>query len=182
MPGRPGGLKRTPTFLGKSESDREPVQPCRDHHRNSLAPVPYLEEERLLLEIGAQGMRPRQMAMPTLLTVTLTEEQCKYLGAMFQERLESHEIREKSGYPQDEEGARFASELLEAFLRASPEDRNIQEDRHTQHNDDDDTMSGMPGIENGQPAQHSGPQGPQSWHLGMRETPMTEGSRRMLRR
>lgn len=123
-------------------------------------------------------MRPQQMAMPTLFTVTLTEEQCKYLGAMFQERLESDEIREKSGYPQDEEGARLASELVEACLRASPEDRHIQEARHTQHNDDDETMSGMPGIENGQPTGQSGPQGPQSWHSGMRETPMTEGSRR----
>jgi hypothetical protein len=127
-------------------------------------------------------MRPRQRTMSKLLTVTLTEEQCKYLGVMFQERLESHEIREKSGYPQDEEGARLASELLEACLRASPEDRHIQEDRHTPHHDDDDTMSGMPGIENGQPPEHSGPQGPQSWHSGRRETPMTEGSRRTLRR
>ncbi len=121
-------------------------------------------------------MRPRQMATSKLLTVTLTEEQCKYLGAMFQERLESHEIREKSGYPQDEEGARLASELLEACLRASPEDR------HTPHHDDDETMSGMPGIENGQPTEQSGPQGPQSWHSGRRETPMTEGSRRTRRR
>jgi hypothetical protein len=127
-------------------------------------------------------MRPRQMAMSKLLTVTLTEEQCKYLGALFQERLEGHEIREKSGYPQDEEGARVASGLLKAILMASPEDRNIQGDRHTQHNDDDDTVSGIPGIENGQPTEHSGPQGPQSWHSGMREDPMTERSRRTLRR
>lgn len=57
-----------------------------------------------------------------LFTVFLTEEQCRYLVALFMERVESHEIRSMTGYPQDEEGARFAAELWKAFLTASPQD------------------------------------------------------------
>ncbi len=55
-------------------------------------------------------------------TITLTEEQCRYLMALFRERLESHDIREKSGYPQDEQGARLAKELCWAFEGAAPRD------------------------------------------------------------
>ncbi len=64
-------------------------------------------------------MRPERIEIFKSFTVTLTKEQCEYLEAMFRERLESHQIREKTGYPQDEEGARFAMELWRALLNAS---------------------------------------------------------------
>ncbi len=66
-------------------------------------------------------MRQQETAVSRLLTVILTEEQCKHLGALFRERLESHELRKKTGYPQDEEGARLAKELWMAFLSAVPQ-------------------------------------------------------------
>ncbi len=62
------------------------------------------------------------MPMPKLIAVALSAEQCRYLGSMFRERVESHEIRERTGYPQDEEGARLAMELWRAFSCAVPQD------------------------------------------------------------
>jgi len=58
---------------------------------------------------------------PERFMIVLTEEQCEYLASLFLERVETHRIREKTGYPQDEEGARFAEELWMAVLSALPE-------------------------------------------------------------
>ena len=69
-----------------------------------------------------EGVRAEKSATAKLLTVTLTEEQCSRLGAMFRERLESHKVRGSTGYPQDEEGARFALDLWRAFSSASSKD------------------------------------------------------------
>ena len=59
---------------------------------------------------------------PERLMIVLTEEQRKYLASLFLERVETHRIREMTGYPQDEEGARFAEELWMAVLSALPEE------------------------------------------------------------
>ena len=67
-------------------------------------------------------MRQQEISTSKLLTVVLTEEQCQYLGAMFRERVKSDEIREKTGYPQDEKGARIAKDLWRAFLGSAPQD------------------------------------------------------------
>ncbi len=67
-------------------------------------------------------MRQQEAVASRSRTVTLTEEQCRYLGALFRERLESHNIREKSGYPQDERGARLAMELWRVFVGVGPRD------------------------------------------------------------
>jgi hypothetical protein len=59
---------------------------------------------------------------PERFMIVLTEEQCEYLASLFLERVETHRIREMTGYPQDEEGARFAEELWMAVLSALPEE------------------------------------------------------------
>lgn len=106
-----------------------------------------------------RGIRSHQGEETTLLTVTLTERQYNYLKAMFRERLESHEIREMTGYPRDERGARLAMELWEALFKASREESRIQQ------NDDESAMGRIPTSENGQPPTRSGPQGLQSQDL-----------------
>jgi len=94
-------------------------------------------------ETGAIGMGQQECETPQLFTVTLSEEQCRYLGSLFRERVESHEIRRRTGYPQDEEGARLAMELWRAFVCAVPQE------------DDGSALRGSPDIRNARPGDPS---------------------------
>ncbi len=106
-----------------------------------------------------KGMRPERIEIFKSFTVTLTKEQCEYLEAMFRERLESHQIREKTGYPQDEEGARFAMELWRALLNASSQ--------YGQNRGENGNVTRRKsGIESRQPVEHGNPDGLQRSGIG----------------
>lgn len=106
-----------------------------------------------------KGMRPEGIAIPKSFTVTLTKEQCEYLEAMFRERLESHQIREMTGYPQDEEGARLAMELWRALLNGSSQ-------HGQERGENGSVMRKKSGIESRQPVEHGNPDGLQRSEIG----------------
>lgn len=60
--------------------------------------------------------------LPERFMIVLTEQQCEYLASLFLERVEAHKIREMTGYPKDEEGARLVEELWMAVLSALQEE------------------------------------------------------------
>ncbi len=109
--------------------------------------------------MGVKGMRPEGIAILKSFTVTLTEKQCEYLEAMFRERLESHQIREKNRYPQDEEGGRFAMELWRAF-------RNTSSQHGQDRGENGNVMLKKSGIESRQPVEHGNPDGLQRPEIG----------------